>query len=310
HEIANVRGLTEDNKHLHAQTVEAESKIGHLENEHAELREKHGFLEGDHRAVQSSLDQAHSTLAGLTQRHNASEGALTGTKTRLGQVEAALAEVEKARDKLAIDLKEAGERYQAETRKLDRQVEALQARVGAGDKLLASTRQLLASRSEEARLAERKSRDAAFAHETTEKKAGDLKTAIEQRDQQIVELEKARSELQERATTLDHMFQSCKTQLGEAEERLRAAAERINQLETDANIGRVRYERRIEELNGTLEEERLQRQVVDGALAAARRHDTEMQIELSKLRNAQRRGTPLDPPPAASNEPPRIQAAE
>jgi len=302
HELANVRGLTEDNKHLHAQTVEAESRVGPLEAELAALREKHGLLEGDHRAAQTSLDQTQAAVAGLTQRHSDGEAALTAAKAQLAQLQAALTEAERVRDKLTLDLKEVNERYHADSARLDRQVEALQARVGAGDKLLLSTRQLLASRSEEARLAERKSRDAAFAHETAEKKSDDLKTTIEQRDQQIAELDKARSELQERATTLDHGLQSVKTQLAQTEERLRTTAERITQLEADGNIGRVRYERRIEELNELLEEERLQRQVGEGALAAARRHDTELQIELSKLRAAQRR----EEPP----EPTRVQAAE
>jgi hypothetical protein len=51
-----------------------------------------------------------------------------------------------------------------------------------------------------------------------------------------------------------------------------------------------------------LDEERLERQVVEGALAATRRHSAELQDEVSKLRFALRRSKPAEevaePPPA------------
>jgi crescentin len=295
-------GLGEDNRRLHDQAVEAETKIGHLDAELTTARERLVFLESDNRSSQKSLDQALAEVARLSQRLGDSETALTTAKARLLKVETALAEVEAAHDRLTVELKESSERYHADNTKLDRQVEAMQARAGAADKLLVSTRQLLVTRSEEARSSERKAREALFARDTAEKKLGEIKTAIKLKENQVEELEKSRSILQERSAMLAHSLRSCKVQLDEAEEKIRASNERVQDLEAEFNAGRVTFDRRIEELKAMLDEERLERQVVEGALAETRRHSAELQDEVSKLRFALRRGKPAEevaePPPA------------
>jgi chromosome segregation ATPase len=264
------------------------------------------FLAGDNRSSQKSLDQAVAEVARLSQRLNDSETALTAAKARLLKVETALAEVESAHDKLTVDLKETSERYHAENTKLDRQVEALQARAGAADKLLVSTRQLLVTRSEEARTSDRKAREAIFARDTAEKKFGEIKAAIRLRESQVEELEKTRSTQHERSTLLAHSLRSCKVQLDEAEDKIRASNERATLLETEFSLGRAAFERRIDELKAMLDEERLERQVVEGALAATRRHSAELQGEVAKLRFALRRGKPAEeaaePAPAPDEE--------
>jgi crescentin len=287
-------GLSEDNRRLRDQVVEAETKIDHLDGELTAAREKVVFLEGDNRSSQKSLDQAVAETARLSQRLNESETALVTAKARLLKVETTLAEVEAAHDRLTVDLKDTSERYHADNTKLDRQVEALQARASAADKLLVSTRQLLVTRSEEARSSERKAREALFARDTAEKKLGEIKVAIKLKESQVEELEKTRSTLHERSTMLAHSLRSCKVQLDEAEDKIRASNERAAHLATEFNVGRVTFDRRIEELKAMLDEERLERQVVEGALAATRRHSAELQDELSKLRFALRRSQPAE----------------
>jgi crescentin len=287
-------GLSEDNRRLRDQAVEADTKIGHLDGELTAAREKLVFLEGDNRSSQKSLDQAVAEAARLSQRLSESETALVTAKARLLKVETALAEVEAAHDRLTVDLKDTSERYHADNTKLDRQVEALQARASAADKLLVSTRQLLVTRSEEARSSERKAREALFARDTAEKKLSEIKAAIKLKESQVEELEKTRSTLHERSTMLAHSLRSCKVQLDEAEDKIRASNERAENLATEFNVGRATFERRAEELKAMLDEERLERQVVEGALAATRRHSAELQDELSKLRFALRRSKPTE----------------
>jgi crescentin len=106
-------GLSEDNKRLRDQAVEAETKISHLDGELTAGREKLVFLEGDNRSSQKSLDQALAETARLSQRLSDSETALVTAKAHLLKVETALAEVEIAHDRLTVDLKETSERYHA-----------------------------------------------------------------------------------------------------------------------------------------------------------------------------------------------------
>jgi hypothetical protein len=80
---------------------------------------------------------------------------------------------------------------------------------------------------------------------------------------------------------------------GRPNRRLRSN-ERTEHLTTEFSVGRVTFDRRIEELKAMLDEERLERQLVEGALAATHRHSAELQDEVSKLRFALRRSRPAE----------------
>jgi crescentin len=86
-QTANVRSLSEDNKHLRDQAVESESRMSHLDGEIVALREKLGFTEGDNRSTQKQLDQAVAETTRLTQRLNESEALLAAAKGRRSQAD-------------------------------------------------------------------------------------------------------------------------------------------------------------------------------------------------------------------------------
>jgi uncharacterized membrane protein len=65
-------------------------------------------------------------------------------------------------------------------------------------------------------------------------------------------------------------------------------ADQIARLENDVKVGRVASEKRITELLSMLDHERLERQVVEGALDATRAERAQLQHELYKLRRATR----------------------
>jgi crescentin len=72
-----------------------------------------------------------------------------------------------------------------------------------------------------------------------------------------------------------------------------AFTERNAHLEADVQVSRTNIEKRVEELNVSLQRERMEHAVVEGALEAARKDNSRLQGEVAALRSALRRGVPL-----------------
>src|SRR4029077_16531763 len=90
--------------------------------------------------------------------------------------------------------------------------------------------------------------------------------------------------------------------LARAEEKIAALTERNGHLEADIQVSRTNIEKRVEELNSSLQRERMERAVVEGALEAARKDNSRLQSEVAALRSALRRGVALDEAPVAPSE--------
>ena len=73
------------------------------------------------------------------------------------------------------------------------------------------------------------------------------------------------------------------TQLARAEELAKSATDRSARLEFDVKESGEAFERRIEQLVTTLERERLDHEVTEGALDAARKEREQMQSDLLRL---------------------------
>jgi crescentin len=82
--------------------------------------------------------------------------------------------------------------------------------------------------------------------------------------------------------------------------------ERNAHLEADVQVSRTNIEKRVKELNVSLQRERMGHAVVEGALEAARKDNSRLQGEVAALRSALRRGVPLEQVtvtvPEAANE--------
>jgi chromosome segregation ATPase len=79
-------------------------------------------------------------------------------------------------------------------------------------------------------------------------------------------------------------------QLTRAEERIQLLTDRVEHSKADLQASRQAFEKRIEELNATLERERLEHSVVEGSLEAARKDRAQLQRELTRLQANLRRG--------------------
>jgi crescentin len=305
-QASNIKILNEENQRLRDQTVQADARGGQLETQLNGARQKLMLLEGDKATLQKSLDKTMSEAARLSQSLSETETALTATRTRLLGLETRLAEIEPERSRLISELNEAHERFRAEQNRANIQFEAVQARAEMAEKLLANTRQLLSSRVEDARVADRRSVEATHGRDTAEKRVNDLETRNKMLAVQVQELEQSHAKLSERVSSLSATLKTRDAQLGGAEEKLRSASERISRFDTDTKIARMSAERRIDELTTTIVDERLERQVLEGALKAARQECSLLQRELSQLRLLRR--SPPPPEPIVQPEPAPVTA--
>lgn len=291
----NIKILNEDNQRLRDQTVRADARSSQLETQLNGVRQKLMLLEGDKATLQKSLDKTVSEASRLSQNLTETETTLTATRTRLLNLETRLSEIEPERSRLISELNESHERARAEQNRANIQFEAVQARAEMAEKLLANTRQLLSSRVEDARVADRRAIEATHGRDTAQKRVNDLEARNKVMAAQLQDLEQSHAKLSERASGLTATVKTRDAQLSDAEERLRSASERISRFESDMKIARMSADRRIDELNNTIIDERLERQVLEGALKAARQECSQLQRELSQMRLLRRNLPPPEP---------------
>src|SRR5262249_20250955 len=167
---------------------------------------------------------------------------------------------------LATARDEANERHQSEAYAMNLRLEALRSRAATAEKLLAEGRQTLAARTEDIRGLERKGVEGTIARKATDKVVERLTTARDGLDGKVRELEQGRASLTERSNILAETLKARETSLAHAEQKIKSLTDRIAEIEVDAGAYRAKTERRIDELNASLQRERVELAVAQGAL--------------------------------------------
>ena len=302
------RILSDTRRSLQEQVDSGQKRIGELEGELAAARERLAILEDEKRSLQLAVDQGLNETARLTRRLTDSENTLTATRAQLGKIEASFAEAYTERGRLAAALDEAKEQHQEERNSLNMRLDGLQSRAATAERLLSEARRNLIARTEEARAFDRKSVEATIARNNAEKRLAQMETSYETRDRQIKELEQARAALSERNNALAKALKMRDTALARAEEKIGTLTERNAHLEADVQLSRNSVEQRVEDLNNLVQNERMERAVVEGTLEAARKDNSRLQNEVASLRSTLRRGLPLEEAHLAPNEPDNDEA--
>jgi crescentin len=305
------RTLSENKRTLTDHLEAAEKRSVALEGDLAAARERVTLLDNEQQTAKSSLDQALDEISRITRRLTESENTLTVTRAQLAKAEATLAETSADRTRLTTSLDETKETHQTERNSLNARLDGLQSRAATAERLLAETRQNLVSRTEEVRTFDRKAVEATIARNNAEKRLAQIEATHETRERQIKDLEQSRATLVERSNALTKTLKSREAALARAEERNQSLAERAARLEADIQVSRTNIEKRVEDLNSSLQRERMERAVVEGALEAARKDNSRLQSEVAALRAALRRGAVIDVPLAEEAPKPRkAKAAE
>jgi crescentin len=296
------RALAENRTVLSGQLDAAEKHLVELEGELAAARERVTLLENETKTAQVSIDHSLAEISRLTRRLTESENLLTSTRGQLAKTEAGAAESQAECIRLSAALDEAREQHHSERNTLTMKVDALQSRATTAEKLLGETRQNLIARTEEARAFDRKATEASIARNTAEKRIAQIETAHDARERAVKDLEQSRTTLVERVNALTKTLKSRESALSRAEERVQSLTERGGHLEADLQVARSSVEKRVEDLNASLQRERMERAVVEGALEAARKDNSRLQSEVSMMRAALRRGAPVETAEAAPAE--------
>src|SRR5262249_12415797 len=264
HETANGRALSEANQILVDHANSADKRIVELQSEGALIREKLLLLENDKRSLQTALDQTLAETSRLSHRLTESENALSARGARLEERTRGLVARESEGAPRAPARNEANGRHQSEAYAMNLRLEALRSRAATAEKLLAEVRQTLAARTEDIRGLERKAGEATIAPNATEKVGERLTVARHGLQTKARQTKHGRASLTERSNILAETLKARETSLAHAEQKIKSLTDRIAEIEVDAGAYRAKTERRIDELNASLQRERVELAVAQG----------------------------------------------
>jgi crescentin len=282
-ESSRVNTLSDDNQRLRDETVAAEAKASRLGADLSAANDKINFLDGEVLSLQRSLDQVSEQATHAARRFTDSETALTTAKKRILVLEASNNELAQERDRLRTALEANSQRHGAEQERVQMQIDAVRARAAAAEKLLTEARQLLAQRGEEMRTLDQKASEADYTREKAAKKIAELEATIEKLQTELSETKTGRDKIIEKSTVVVNALKLRETQLQRTEEAVKGANERVTRLEAELRDNAEAFQRRIHELVSSLERERLDHEVTEGALESTRRERDQLQSDTLQL---------------------------
>jgi chromosome segregation ATPase len=288
-DTAHGRALSEANQILVDHANSADKRIVELQSEGALMREKLLLLENDKRSLQTALDQTLAEMSRLSRRLTESENAFTAARVRLEQMDSRLAAAENERATLATARDEANERHRSEAYALNLQLEALRSRAATAEELFSEVRQTVVTHTEEIRGLERKVVEATIARNATEKVIEQLTAAGDALEGKTRELEQGRASLMDRCNSLAETLKARETSLAHAEQKIKSLTDRIAETEVEAGAYRTKTDQRIDELKASLQRERVELAVAQGALETTRRDYARLQRDMLTGREAPRR---------------------
>jgi crescentin len=280
-EASNVRVLSEEKKLVAERADTSDRRIVGLEAEIAHARERLSLLENDKDTLQAALDRTLAESSRLSRQLAESESALSDSRSRLRQMEGSLSAAESERNNLAAACADANERRQSEVHALGLKLDALRSRSDAAEKLAAGVRQTLVERTEAMRTAEAKLLEVIVARGEADKKAEQLAVVAKN-----LELEVAA--LTERCKMLSETLAANESSLSHANEKIRSLSGHVERLQADAAAHRAETEEHIVQLNATIEHERCERALAEGALETTRADYARIQRQMSQERSIRR----------------------
>jgi chromosome segregation ATPase len=296
HETGETTALRDENRRIDERLVAGEKRIIAIESDLTAARQRLIIADDEKRAQQALLEKASAEAARLSRKLSETEASLAASQGRLRHVEANFAELNTERSRLATALDEANERHEHELTSQRMRFEALQARAGASEKLLAEARDHLLARAEEIREYDRRANEVLLARDGLQKRVAELTAERIQRESEFRELEQARLALMQRSDGLARTVTAKDATLVRAEDTISALHQRIRALEAEVHARK----QTAEELTGALRREKLERSVVEGALETARKDFARVMRDVLAMQRQQAAQEPAPQPQAAN----------
>jgi len=287
-EASNVRVLGEEKKLMAERCEISDRRVVGLEAEIAHARERLSLLENDKDTLQAALDRTLAESSRLSRHVAESESALSDARSRLRQMEGSLSAAESERNNLAAACADSNERRQSEVHALGLKLDALRSRSDAAEKLAAGVRQTLVERTEAMRTAETKLLEVIVARGEAEKKVEHLAMVSNGWEQQTKKLELEVATLTERCKVLSETLTANESSLTHANEKIKSLTAQVERLQSEAAVHRTETEEHIVQLNATIEHERCERALAEGALETTRADYARIQRQISQERSTRR----------------------
>jgi crescentin len=299
-ETDSVSILTDHKKSLADRVAAANKQIIEMEAAIASMEETLVLVSDENRLLQASVKQVVGENSSLSRRLNESANSLQKARLEIKQTKSALDVAEAEYAKLTALVDEANDRHQVVTRTVNVRLEAASSRTIAAEKLHAELRQNLLARAEEVSALESKLAEVIIARDSNDKMIELLKNDLQAKERQLQDNEQLRLKQVERCDNLEQVGKMTAAELA----RTQSLAQRVAQLEAEAEASRDMSEKRIEEIRSQLERERLERAVAEGALQKTRgnyldlqrRFDEYVKFNGTEKGMASQQLSPKDPP--------------
>ena len=293
-ETIETRALRDENERLKVRQSTVDKHIVQVEAETNNLRQKLALAEDEKRAHQTAYEKSAADVQRLARKLAETENQLSATHSRLRNTENSLAELTSERGRLSAALEEATERHAGELTKQQMRFDALQARSNATDRLLTEAREHLGARSEDVRVSDRRLSETTLERDNLATRLSTMEADFMQREAALRDAETARTSLLERASALAKAYNTKEAELGQTQEALKAATDKVDFLEDEARTRTQGVEKQLDELNEALRREKVERAVVEGALEAARKDFSRLMRELMALEQQRNAREPLE----------------
>jgi len=265
-----------------------ESLISELEAQVANLSDRCSTAEFHVKAMQGSLAESQTVAKGLRDALAESQHQSDTHSQNLGEANAQIAGLRQRADELESSLSSArleyelaqalwqqrGEANNDEIEALKGEIDAQRSRADAGDGLLAETRAELQAAATESRAKHRVAEQLEARIASLDEYAKQAAQEIADLNQKVIEAEKSGASLADRAQALVRAMNDQKAKLESAEERCRVLEERLAVQSSRFAADSEQLQQKIRGLVEKLEEEKVARVVISGALEAARRNTT------------------------------------
>ena len=294
------QALREENRRLDDRLIAAEKRIVVLESDLNSTRQRLLMNEDEKRSLQSSLDKSITDAARLQRKLAETETSLTTVHGRLRHVEANFAETSTERARLANAFEETNERHEHERNSQRIRLDALQARVGATEKLLGEAREHLLARADEIREYDRRLGEMALARDTIQAQVAELDADRLKRESEFEELRQTHGTLKERSAALARAYNAKDVELTRTLETTTALGAHIEAMEGEMAARQQTTEKALEDLTAALRREKHERAVAEGALETGRKDFARLMREVMALQRDQAAREP-GPNPFAAN---------
>ena len=277
---ARIEHLVQDVEGLRIQAQDIDTRRGEAEAALARANQDNALLGEEAATLKKRVDQAGLDIARLSRIETDLEAQLAAERARTQAIENALAAHQADSGRTIRGLENQVEANRAEISALQTRLETA---TGRADKLEEMNTQL------SARLAESSAQQKAV-----ERRAGDLNVALERALERIRTLEEESEGLRQRhagvdtarATAIERADQMAKTALAQekalkrAEERAQQLRARLDAMQEAQDQIRREHEEKVAELQATIERLTSEAALAEGALEAARRDRSRLQMAL------------------------------